>query len=214
MDALEVVKDKFEMRGVMNDPSSDSSAVTGMWCNHNHRWPVPPPPTLAVAEEPIGFADPAGLYPQGLPGRISWKNKKAAEKRKKLAAMAPVPCPSPDHRSLAFRATNRASLNELQFKNRVKARRFYPKKNLTGFCSFAPRNTRPLRPRAKKSRIASLVSPCPVDPAILPTPDLPLKGAAVVVLVAAAAAATDEDDCHDDGSEESGGRTWRGREEA
>uniref|UniRef100_A0A5B7A4D8 PRLI-interacting factor A n=1 Tax=Davidia involucrata TaxID=16924 RepID=A0A5B7A4D8_DAVIN len=64
------------------------------------------------------------------------------------------------------------NLNELQFQNRLKARRFYPKKKFNNrFAPFAPRNTTSFIIRAKKSGgIASLVSPCPVTPAVLPTP--------------------------------------------
>lgn len=72
------------------------------------------------------------------------------------------------------------TLNELQSQNRVKARRFYPKKkfnnnhnpnNPNRFAPYAPRNTTSFIIRAKKSGgIASLVSPCPVTPAVLPTP--------------------------------------------
>ncbi|XP_059665127.1 uncharacterized protein LOC132311295 isoform X2 [Cornus florida] len=62
-------------------------------------------------------------------------------------------------------------LNELQQQNRLKARKFYPKKKYNRFAPFAPRNTTSFIIRAKKSGgIASLVSPCPVTPAVLPTP--------------------------------------------
>ncbi|KAM7272715.1 hypothetical protein ACFE04_027378 [Oxalis oulophora] len=74
------------------------------------------------------------------------------------------------------------SIHELQSQNRMKARKFYSKKNFNngnnnnrfapyGFRSRAPRNTTSFIIRAKKSGgIASLVSPCPVTPAVLPTP--------------------------------------------
>lgn len=63
------------------------------------------------------------------------------------------------------------TLNELQHQNRMKARRFYPKKKHNRFAPYAPRNTSSYIIRAKKSGgIASLVSPCPVTPAVLPTP--------------------------------------------
>ncbi|GMQ00658.1 hypothetical protein CsSME_00047654 [Camellia sinensis var. sinensis] len=63
-------------------------------------------------------------------------------------------------------------LNELQHQNRLKARRFFPKKKFNNrFAPYAPRNTTSFIIRAKKSGgIASLVSPCPVTPAVLPTP--------------------------------------------
>ncbi|XVF69748.1 hypothetical protein PTKIN_Ptkin11bG0106500 [Pterospermum kingtungense] len=69
------------------------------------------------------------------------------------------------------------TLNELQFQNRLKARKFYSNKkkfnnnNNNRFAPYAPRNTTSYIIRAKKSGgIASLVSPCPVTPAVLPTP--------------------------------------------
>uniref|UniRef100_A0A5B7AH28 PRLI-interacting factor A n=1 Tax=Davidia involucrata TaxID=16924 RepID=A0A5B7AH28_DAVIN len=63
------------------------------------------------------------------------------------------------------------TLTELQHQNRLKARKFYPKKKFNRFAPFAPRNTTSFLIRAKKSGgIASLVSPCPVTPAVLPTP--------------------------------------------
>jgi len=65
------------------------------------------------------------------------------------------------------------SLNELQTQNRMKARKYYhPKKKFNNrLAPYAPRNTTSFIIRAKKSGgIASLVSPCPVTPAMLPTP--------------------------------------------
>ncbi|XP_010454280.1 PREDICTED: uncharacterized protein LOC104736059 [Camelina sativa] len=64
------------------------------------------------------------------------------------------------------------TLNELQSQNRLKTRKFYPKKKYGNrFVPFAPRNTTSFIIRAKKSGgIAELVSPCPVTPAVLPTP--------------------------------------------
>ncbi|GFY80328.1 PRLI-interacting factor [Actinidia rufa] len=60
----------------------------------------------------------------------------------------------------------------ITFQNRLRARRFYPKKKFNNrFAPYAPRNTTSFLIRAKKSGgIASLVSPCPVTPAVLPTP--------------------------------------------
>ncbi|KAK4380702.1 hypothetical protein RND71_002564 [Anisodus tanguticus] len=75
-----------------------------------------------------------------------------------------------------FGGYNSPTLNELQYHNRLKAKRFFPKKkfyqNNNKGAPFAPRNTSSYIIRAKKSGgIASLVSPCPVTPAVLPTPD-------------------------------------------
>ncbi|CAF2136764.1 hypothetical protein HID58_004695 [Brassica napus] len=68
-------------------------------------------------------------------------------------------------------------LNELQTQNRLKTKKFYPKKkyannnNNNRYVPYAPRNTTSFIIRAKKSGgIAELVSPCPVTPAVLPTP--------------------------------------------
>ncbi|KAJ0084887.1 hypothetical protein Patl1_29905 [Pistacia atlantica] len=74
---------------------------------------------------------------------------------------------------------NPPTLHELQSQNRQKTRKFYPNKkkfnnngnNNNRFAPYAPRNTTSFIIRAKKSGgIASLVSPCPVTPAVLPTP--------------------------------------------
>ncbi|XP_039065548.1 uncharacterized protein LOC120210971 isoform X2 [Hibiscus syriacus] len=68
------------------------------------------------------------------------------------------------------------TLNELQNQNRLKARKFHGNKKKFNhgnnrFAPYAPRNTTSFIIRAKKSGgIASLVSPCPVTPAVLPTP--------------------------------------------
>ncbi|KAF8113459.1 hypothetical protein N665_0050s0107 [Sinapis alba] len=68
------------------------------------------------------------------------------------------------------------ALNELQSQNRLKTRKFYPKKKSYGannnrYVPYAPRNTTSFIIRAKKSGgIAELVSPSPVTPAVLPTP--------------------------------------------
>ncbi|CAG7910827.1 unnamed protein product [Brassica rapa] len=67
------------------------------------------------------------------------------------------------------------ALNELQSQNRLKTRKFYPKKkygaNSNRHVPYAPRNTTSFIIRAKKSGgIAELVSPSPVTPAVLPTP--------------------------------------------
>ncbi|XP_059278441.1 uncharacterized protein LOC132032756 [Lycium ferocissimum] len=77
-----------------------------------------------------------------------------------------------------FGGYNPPTLNELQYQNRLKAKRFFPKKKFYHNNSsnkgapFAPRNTSSYIIRAKKSGgIASLVSPCPVTPAVLPTPE-------------------------------------------
>ncbi|KAK7310308.1 hypothetical protein RJT34_07744 [Clitoria ternatea] len=107
------------------------------------------------------------------PGRSNWKGKKVTDKRKdrrmeKPNPTAPLSIPS---NSIVYQPP---TLHELQSQNRLKARKFYPKKKFNNrFAPYAPRNTTSFIIRAKKSGgIASLVSPCPVTPAVLPTPIL------------------------------------------
>ncbi|PKA55003.1 hypothetical protein AXF42_Ash003640 [Apostasia shenzhenica] len=128
-------------------------------------WPPPASGPPSLPEEPVGFQKnrPPFGPPGPMPGRMNWKSKKAADKRKKAAAAAAG--------GAGVSAYKPPTLNELQYQNRVKAKRFYPKKKFSRFAPFAPRNTTSFIIRAKKSGgIASLVSPCPVTPAILPTP--------------------------------------------
>ncbi|XP_051118605.1 uncharacterized protein LOC127242914 [Andrographis paniculata] len=99
--------------------------------------------------------------------------------------------------NLNFNNYQPPTLNELQQQNRLKTRKFFPKKkfnkntnmnmgantnnyyynnnnnnnNSSRSAPFAPRNTTSYLIRAKKSGgIASLVSPSPMTPAVLPTP--------------------------------------------
>ncbi|KAK7358026.1 hypothetical protein VNO80_17325 [Phaseolus coccineus] len=109
--------------------------------------------------------------------RSNWKGKKMTDKRKDPRRME-KPNPS-GMATLSIPNTGVAgyqppTLNELQSQNRLKARKFYPKKKFNNrFAPYAPRNTTSFIIRAKKSGgIASLVSPCPVTPAVLPTPIL------------------------------------------
>ncbi|XP_008812511.2 uncharacterized protein LOC103723387 [Phoenix dactylifera] len=148
----------------MNDPSQMMNRSFGIW--------QPPPPLAAVVDQ-MGFQKPRHVFAAGgavgaRPGWMNWKGKKAAVKRKKAAAAAAAPSGGGGAGGSGYKPP---TLKELQFQNRVKARRFYPKKKFTRFAPFAPRNTTSFIIRAKKSGgIASLVSPCPVTPAILPTP--------------------------------------------
>ncbi|WVY95440.1 hypothetical protein V8G54_034528 [Vigna mungo] len=109
--------------------------------------------------------------------RSNWKGKKVTDKRKDPRRME-KPNPSgiatlsvPNTGVVGYQPP---TLNELQSQNRLKARKFYPKKKFNNrFAPYAPRNTTSFIIRAKKSGgIASLVSPCPVTPAVLPTPIL------------------------------------------
>ncbi|XP_061348562.1 uncharacterized protein LOC133293949 [Gastrolobium bilobum] len=113
-------------------------------------------------------------YLASKPGRSNWKGKKANDKRKDSRRME-KPNPSTSlsiaNNSVGYQPP---TLHELQSQNRLKARKFYPKKKFNNrFAPYAPRNTTSYIIRAKKSGgIASLVSPCPVTPAVLPTPIL------------------------------------------
>ncbi|KAG2300085.1 hypothetical protein Bca4012_011664 [Brassica carinata] len=105
----------------------------------------------------------------------NWKGKKIAnDKRPPMMRMRnsnsaiPIYNPGGGYKPPA--------LNELQSQNRLKTRKFYPKKKYGGannnrYVPYAPRNTTSFIIRAKKSGgIAELVSPSPVTPAVLPTP--------------------------------------------
>lgn len=130
--------------------------------------------------------------------RSNWKGKKvgkAYDKRRNDQQKPLMPGSSTGPPGSAFNVIsgtgnknfnyNPPTLNELQHQNRLKARKFFPKKNFNKnnnmnltlgsnnkrFAPFAPRNTTSFLIRAKKSGgIAPFVSPCPVTPAILPTP--------------------------------------------
>ncbi|KAL2950493.1 hypothetical protein AAZX31_20G229700 [Glycine max] len=109
--------------------------------------------------------------------RSNWKGKKVTDKRKDPRRME-----KPNPSGIATLSISNSgvvgyqppTLHELQSQNRLKARKFYPKKKFNNrFAPYAPRNTTSFIIRAKKSGgIASLVSPCPVTPAVLPTPIL------------------------------------------
>ncbi|XP_042468796.1 flap endonuclease 1-like [Zingiber officinale] len=155
----------------MNDPSQALNRSYGIW-------PPPHPPS----EDPMGFANPVRLPPPfAAPGgimhsRMNWNAKKDADKRK-MATGGAVAGVAPMGGGLAplcgggVSGYKPPSLNELQFQNRVKARRFCQKKKFPRFAPFAPRNTTSFIIRAKKfGGIASQVSPYPVTPAVLPTP--------------------------------------------
>ncbi|XP_062083869.1 uncharacterized protein LOC133790287 [Humulus lupulus] len=117
-------------------------------------------------------------------GRNNWKGKKGTDKRLDPRRNEPLVLPNA---SMTMTGGPNSSggggggggggykpptLHELQSQNRLKARKFYPKKKFNNrFAPYAPRNTTSFIIRAKKSGgIASLVSPCPVTPAVLPTP--------------------------------------------
>ncbi|XP_010265923.1 PREDICTED: uncharacterized protein LOC104603555 [Nelumbo nucifera] len=136
-------------------------------------WPPPPPPP--PPEDSLKFQNPSRpAFVAAKPGRNNWKGKKIADKRKenRRKEKAVVGSGGAGVGGLGGGGGYKPpTLHELQSQNRLKARRFYPKKKFNRFAPFAPRNTTSFIIRAKKSGgIASLVSPCPVTPAILPTP--------------------------------------------
>lgn len=110
-------------------------------------------------------------YPNTKLGRSNWKGKKMTDKRKDPRRMDKpnLSASTSQSNSVVYKPP---TLHELQSQNRLKARKFYPKKKFNNrFAPYAPRNTTSFLIRAKKSGgIASLVSPCPVTPAVLPTP--------------------------------------------
>ncbi|XP_059651786.1 uncharacterized protein LOC132299280 [Cornus florida] len=122
-------------------------------------WLQPPPP---VTEDPTKFQNSQRPnFALTKPAWSNWKGKKSEMRRKDPLGIG----------NLTAGGYGPPNLNELQSQNRLKARRFHPKKKFNRFAPFAPRNTTSFLIRAKKSGgIASLVSPCPVTPAILPTP--------------------------------------------
>lgn len=131
-------------------------------------WPQQPP-----MDPNLKFQNPMKPnYQNSKLGRSNWKGKKVTDKRKDPRRMD-----KPNSSASASVQTNTfgykpPTLHELQSQNRLKARKFYPKKKFNNrFAPYAPRNTTSFLIRAKKSGgIASLVSPCPVTPAVLPTP--------------------------------------------
>ncbi|XP_020550481.1 myb-like protein X [Sesamum indicum] len=122
-------------------------------------WP-PPQQFQNLSSNPGAMKPPLSAFKKSLGPRSNWKGKKPP------------------------------TLNELQQQNRLKTRKFFPRKkfnknnsvnvntgagnnnyNNSRSAPFAPRNTTSFIIRAKKSGgIASLVSPSPMTPAVLPTP--------------------------------------------
>lgn len=103
-------------------------------------------------------------------GRNNWKGKKGTDNRRIEKPMSNAPMSGgPASSGGGYKPP---TLHELQSQNRLKAKKFYPKKKFNNrFAPYAPRNTTSFIIRAKKAGgIASLVSPCPVTPAVLPTP--------------------------------------------
>lgn len=155
----------------MNDPSQMMNGNYGIWPP-----PILPPPAV---EDPMGLGRPRPVFFAAGPnpsGRVNWKSKKAVGKRKKAAeaaAAAAVAGEAGGAPGAGMSGSRPPSLNDPQFQSHARFRRFYPKKKFPRFAPFAPLNTTSFLIRAKKAGgIASLVSPCPVTPAVLPTPQL------------------------------------------
>ncbi|KAF5725502.1 hypothetical protein HS088_TW23G00225 [Tripterygium wilfordii] len=109
--------------------------------------------------------------------RSNWKGKKGITDKRKEQRRSDKPFPIiPNNASKSGPGGSGGykppTLHELQSQNRLKARKFYPNKKFNNrFAPYAPRNTTSFIIRAKKAGgIAELVSPCPVTPAVLPTP--------------------------------------------
>ncbi|XP_020587635.1 uncharacterized protein LOC110029609 isoform X2 [Phalaenopsis equestris] len=164
----------------MNDQSQRMNLSYAMW---RAQAQAPVPLVLApVVEEPMGFQKPRRVFgPTGAkPRRMNW-NKRKKPKAGTAAVMGASlvdPCVVS---TAGVSGYNPPNLKELQYQNRVKARRFYPKKKFSRFVPFAPRNTTSFIIRAKQSGgIASIVSPYAVTPAILPTPKFSPSGERLV----------------------------------
>ncbi|GAB2276964.1 hypothetical protein Dimus_011670 [Dionaea muscipula] len=145
-------------------------------------WTQPPsnmPPPMNTLSS-FKFANPISkVYGTTKHARNNWKGKNPMDKRKDGRRMDMVMTNSatgvvvgPGGGGLGYKPP---TLQELERQNRLKARRFYPKKKYNRMAPYAhaPRNTTSFIIRAKKAGgIASLVSPYPATPAVLPTPVL------------------------------------------
>lgn len=125
-------------------------------------WVIPPVPPPLPLENPFEFqSSQRPRFHSIKPGRSNWKaNKTDMRNRKPLYTY---------NETGGYKILN---FNELPSQNCGKPRRFHPKRKFSSrFAPFAPRNTTSFIIRAKKyGGVASRVSPCPLTPAILPTP--------------------------------------------
>ncbi|XP_074292596.1 uncharacterized protein LOC141619479 [Silene latifolia] len=128
------------------------------------QWPHPPlPPGIMNGMNFANNLNPVFVSGSKM-GRNNWKGKKPMDKPKNMSS-----------RSMNASNVSNSVVFDVEQQNRGKVRRYYqPKRkfiNRMGPYAHAPRNTTSFIIRAKKSGgIASLVSPCPVTPAVLPTP--------------------------------------------
>ncbi|XP_074344300.1 uncharacterized protein LOC141683467 [Apium graveolens] len=151
-------------------------------------WPLPPPHPTQVQEQlnynPNVAMNFPGFSSGGAKalGRNNWKGKKGINDNKrrkgKGIGVGGTGGSGVGGGGGGYKPPN---IKELQQENRLKARKYFQKKKFDKFggggggnnrsAPYAPRNTSSFIIRAKKSGgIASLVSPCPVTPAVLPTP--------------------------------------------
>lgn len=135
-------------------------------------WPPLPPPHASVR-----FPNPINKKQGFVSKQRNWKGKNGkndARKDGRIRKEKPATVTG-----VGVGGSKPPTVNELQYMNRLKARRFYPNKNNNNkkmkndrFAPYAPRNTTSFIIRAKKSGgIAAFVSPTPVTPAVLPTPN-------------------------------------------
>lgn len=130
------------------------------------------PPPLDASIKFHGLANPS--FGACTPGRSQWKAKNKNDKRqgpRKVQNSMPNIVSSGNTVLGGYKLP---ALHDLQSQSqgRLQARKFHPKRKFNNrFAPYAPRNTTSYIIRAKKSGgIASLVSPCPVTPSVLPTP--------------------------------------------
>ncbi|GFP94397.1 hypothetical protein PHJA_001584100 [Phtheirospermum japonicum] len=167
-------------------------------------WPQPPP-FPKPNPNPGAMKPPSSSFKKSLGPRSNWKGKKVNKPNDKRRSEPQKPNMAGSSAggininsgggglgNLSFNNYQPPTLNELQHQNRMKTRKFFPKKkfnknntmnmnmnmiannhnfNNSRSAPYAPRNTTSFIIRAKKSGgIASLVSPSPMTPAVLPTP--------------------------------------------
>ncbi|KVH90882.1 uncharacterized protein LOC112520733 [Cynara cardunculus var. scolymus] len=162
----------------------NQSQSQGMLNNRGGGYGMWPPPQVDQLKFKNPNTKPSGFMPSsskamGPRNNKNWKGKKGNDKRnnnnwKELPVMGGGS--SINNGNVGGGGTyNPPTLKELQQQNRLKARRYFSKKKFNHggkSAPFAPRNTTSFLIRAKKAGgITSLVSPCPVTPAVLPTPN-------------------------------------------
>ncbi|MBA0610532.1 hypothetical protein Godav_011364, partial [Gossypium davidsonii] len=162
---------------------SQLGAVLSQPMSSGHQMMNQPPPTLLNRSYmPWQSQDPNPNPSKKFPSfsrNNNWKGKKVGGgKDSKKFDNRPLPNVSVSAASGSnTQGYKPPTLNELQSLNQLKARKFYGNKKKFNnksnnrFAPYAPRNTTSFIIRAKRSGgVASLVSPCPVTPAVLPTP--------------------------------------------